>query len=698
MKIRSLLFLLSLLLLGTWLGVLTAQAQSAGTVVAWGISGQAPAPADLNGVTAIAAGRDHNLALKNDGTVVAWGDNAYGRATVPVAAQSAVVAVAASNYHSVALKNNGRVVAWGYNDYGQTSVPGAAQSGVTAISAGYGHTAALKNDGSVVAWGLNDYGQTTVPGDAQSGVTAISAGHLQTVALKNDGTVVAWGKIFSGSGYVPTFVPPGLSGVIAIAAGESHIAALKNDGTVVAWGYNLRGQTNVPAGLSGVRAIAVGFYHSVALKDDGTVVAWGDTQFGQTPVPAGLTGVTAIAAGDFHTLALVGNPSLPRLPLPPQKIFLAFGEPSSFSLIVPTAFGRAWPVVNPFGSMLAAAVSDSYRNSVTSQLKDIFTRSGVHNLEWTTADSGEAVAVYFCSTVNSDLLGYSKGPPDRFNSKRRGEVVVFVNETAPSLDAESAAHEIGHALGLRHVNPPAALDPADEEVMDLDFSPSPEFINVVSDVTDITSFSTHNPRYHLLRYVEGWSPLELHDAGINPGKWDNGSTLKTSFSFQNENLRLYNITVFASGGSAESSFALEQISSATLAELSERSFAVPEGLGIVLLASSTTNGPLDVISSTGAPFTAANQIISPSGTTTFSLFRQDSPTNAVAVSTATAKFDAQSPHCNISVSAPGILRLDFNGTLQSSTTLTNWTDVGAVSPWFITIGSTNKSEFFRSRQ
>jgi hypothetical protein len=385
---------------------------------------------------------------------------------------------------------------------------------------------------------------------------------------------------------------------------------------------------------------------------------------------------------------------------PPQKIFLAFSQPSSFSLIVPTAFGRTWPIVNPFGSFPAAAISDSYRNSVTSQIKNIYSRSGIYNIEWTTSDSSDAIAVYFCASVNPDLLGYSKGPPDRFNSKRRGEVIVFVNESFPlaNLDAESAAHEIGHSLGLRHVNPPVATDPSDEEVMDLDFSDSPEFINAVSDVTDITSFSTHNPLYHLHRYVDGWSSSQLQNAGISPGTWDNGSTISTRFSFQNENLRLYNITVFASGGNAESSFTLEQIPSATLAELSERDFAVPEGLGIVLLASSTTNGQPDVISSTGDAFSATNQVISPSGTNTFTLFRQDSPTNAVAVSTATAAFDAQTPYCKLFVSAPGILRLDFRGTLQTSTTLTNWTDVGAVSPHFIVIGSTNRAEFFRSRQ
>ena len=94
---------------------------------------------------------------------------------------SGVTAIAAGGDHTVALKNDGTVVAWGYNDSGQTTVP-AGLSGVTAIAAGGYHTVALQSDGTVVAWGLNNEGQTTVP-SGLSGVTAIAAGRYHTVAL-----------------------------------------------------------------------------------------------------------------------------------------------------------------------------------------------------------------------------------------------------------------------------------------------------------------------------------------------------------------------------------------------------------------------------------------------------------------------------------------------------------------------------------
>src|SRR5688572_28906581 len=91
-----------------------------------------------------------------------------------------MMAIAAGGRHTVALKTNGSVVAWGYNSYGQTTVPVAAQSGVVAIAAGVNHTVALKSDGSVLSWG--DSAQTTVPVGLPPAI-AIAAGGNFTVAL-----------------------------------------------------------------------------------------------------------------------------------------------------------------------------------------------------------------------------------------------------------------------------------------------------------------------------------------------------------------------------------------------------------------------------------------------------------------------------------------------------------------------------------
>jgi Regulator of chromosome condensation (RCC1) repeat len=135
--------------------------RSDGSVVAWGCGrgidfGNCDVPAAAaSGVIAISGGAFHDLGLKQDGSVVAWGCRDfpffgttfigdYGQCAVPAAASSGVVAVAAGAYHSLALKQDGTVVAWGCANGGsQCDVPAEAQTGITAIAASFFQSLAI---------------------------------------------------------------------------------------------------------------------------------------------------------------------------------------------------------------------------------------------------------------------------------------------------------------------------------------------------------------------------------------------------------------------------------------------------------------------------------------------------------------------------------------------------------------------------
>ncbi|HZV34080.1 MAG TPA: hypothetical protein VFB72_05840 [Verrucomicrobiae bacterium] len=321
------------------------------SITSWGanVYGTRNIPPGLVNPIAVSGGVYHALALKSDGTVLAWGGGTtndffdYGQAIVP-AGLTNVVAIGAGGAHSLALLGNGNVVAWGAGtsnnpsdgfDFGQSSVPSSLSS-VKAISAGGAHSLALESNGAVVAWGAGmvvnptngyDFGQSKPP--VFTNAMAISAGYLHSLALRGNSTVAAWGAGKTNNpsdgyyDYGQSIVPAGLNNVIAISAGGFHSLALKSDGTVVAWGagttynpsdgYYDYGQSIVPAGLSNVVAISAGLIHSIALKSDGTVVAWGGGTFydpgdgfdyGQAMVPAGLNNIVAVAPGSGTSFAL----------------------------------------------------------------------------------------------------------------------------------------------------------------------------------------------------------------------------------------------------------------------------------------------------------------------------------------------------------------------------------------------------------
>ncbi len=321
----------------------------------------------LTGVTAVAAGYTHSIALKGDGTVYAWGyngDGQVGNGTTdgnyydrPVQVVGAggvgfltgITAIAAGEYNGYALRNDGTVWAWGNNDNGelgnnnatgdsgspvQVLGPGGVGflTGITAIAApdDGSHALALRNDGTVWAWGNNGDGEL---GD---GTSTSRSTPVQVVSAGDSGF---------------------LTGVKGIAAGTYHSLALMTDGSVYAWGYNGYGQlgnndntfsnsykpvqvrgVNGVGTLSGIAQIAAGEEQSVALTTDGRVVSWGEGDDGEmgngydfyynlVPVaarngfgPGPLTGISFIDAGGYHTLAIASATATPSVTA------LAFGN------------------------------------------------------------------------------------------------------------------------------------------------------------------------------------------------------------------------------------------------------------------------------------------------------------------------------------------------------------------------------------
>ena len=233
---------------------------------------------------AIAAGQGHALALRSDGTVWAWGENAYGPLGVPsvglaefplrVAGLSNIVSMAAGADHSLAVQSNGR-----YGP-GERTIPASLEP---AISLGApcrfkwwasptpwrslaeamrdigSHSLALLSNGMVMGWGYNGYGQVrkwNLHHESNAcrcawieqcradqgrrisfnGVDDERAGMV--LGLRTGRANGQWGKPYNVNA-VQTLT---VSNIVSIAAGGFHNLALKSDGTLWAWGYNADGE------------------------------------------------------------------------------------------------------------------------------------------------------------------------------------------------------------------------------------------------------------------------------------------------------------------------------------------------------------------------------------------------------------------------------------------------------------------------
>lgn len=293
-----------------------------------------------SGMAAVSDGNWHYVGLRSNGTVDAKTTNSLmaGLDSGPlytknvdrpqqkntVASWKNILAISAGDTHTVGLRTDGTVVAAGDNHYGRCKVEEWKE--IQAVSAGFDHTVGLQADGTVLSIGGNKDG---LPDTTQwENIVAVSAGKYFTVGLQKDGTVIAAGENEFGQCDVSDW-----SNIVAVSAGNAHTVALRLDGTVVAVGGNEYGQCDVSQ-WQDIVAIDAGGWHTVGLKADGTLVAVGHTNKGQCDV-SGWKNVKLPRYAEFASLEEAPTQS-PEILYAEAEALLANGETAKAAI----AFGK----------------------------------------------------------------------------------------------------------------------------------------------------------------------------------------------------------------------------------------------------------------------------------------------------------------------------------------------------------------------
>ena len=316
----------------------------------------------------VSTGTYCTAAVKTDGTLWAWGWNAYGQlgtnnttyysSPVQIGALTNWKQVSVGMSHTVAVKTDGTLWGWGQNATGNlgignaTSYSSPVQIGALTtwrqVASNNNFTLAVKTDNTLWAWGNNNQGQlginagyTNYSSPVQVGVStnwnevAAVTGH--SVAYASDNSAWTWGS--NTYGQLAAQIPYNLSvsspvqvGALTtwsqISAGPTNSAAIKTDGTLWVWGTNTYGQlgnNNVVTYSSPIQIgaltdwsrVSVGTSFTIALKTNGTVWSWGSGASGQlglggtsaysSPVQVGtLTTWTDVVAGQGHNM-IFGN-------------------------------------------------------------------------------------------------------------------------------------------------------------------------------------------------------------------------------------------------------------------------------------------------------------------------------------------------------------------------------------------------------
>ncbi|MDR2585238.1 MAG: hypothetical protein LBC84_03320 [Prevotellaceae bacterium] len=308
----------------------------------------------------ITGGYEHSVALKQDGSVWVWGRNfmwalgdqaiggkgdalAVNRSVPARIINEGITTIAAGGFHTLAIDGDGVLWGWGYNAESQltytdgnyfvktpTKITGIGKK-IKAVSGGAAFSLALDEDGALWGWGNTNWGQMGYDNGAKG--------------LQNPATM-------------PQTVPLKImEGVKTMVAGGFHVLALKEDGTLWSWGSNINGQTGnggamgvgmiqytpVQISTSGpIKSIAAGYNHSVMLLEDGSVWTWG-----RNLVPGG----TSSTGGALGIPTVTNSINLPQQIIAPGSTVVSIGAGDNQTFVLYDN-GQLWACGNNYRGQL----------------------------------------------------------------------------------------------------------------------------------------------------------------------------------------------------------------------------------------------------------------------------------------------------------------------------------------------------------